>query len=76
MEKKKIYDAAAKYVENNHSQADNDFQNAMNFAAVKAFIAGAKWVIEKNVCLECNSSKNCNKSKSIKDQCINFFINC
>ena len=61
MEKKKIYDAAAKYVENSHSQADNDFQNTMNIAAVKAFIAGAKCVIEENICLNCKASKDCNK---------------
>lgn len=76
MTKDEIYDAAAQYIDNNHSPAEKEFQRAINIAAVNAFIAGAKWLIEKNVCLVCKGSKNCNKSKSIKDQCINFFINC
>jgi len=73
MTKKEIYDAAAQYVEKNHSTADNILQDAMNIAITKAFIAGAKLVIEENICFRCKASKHCNKS--IKDECINFLLN-
>ena len=43
MTKEELTKAAQEYVEKNHSQADNDFQNAMNIAVAKAFIAGAMW---------------------------------
>jgi len=42
----KIYAAAANYVLKTHSAADNDFQNAINIAATKAFIAGSKYIID------------------------------
>lgn len=42
----KIHAAAADYVLKNHSDADNDFQNAINIAVTKAFIAGAKYIID------------------------------
>lgn len=42
----KIYAAAADYVLKTHSTADNDFQNAINIAVTKAFIAGAKYIID------------------------------
>lgn len=74
MTKKEIYDAAAQYVEKNHSTtADNILQDAMIIAVMKAFIAGAKFVIEENICLNCRGSKDCNKS--VKDECINFLLN-
>lgn len=41
----KIHSAASEYVNKNHSTADNDFQNAMRIAVVKAFVAGAKYII-------------------------------
>lgn len=37
------YRKAYQYAQMYHSEADNDFQNAMNIAVQKAFIAGAKW---------------------------------
>ena len=49
MTKKENYDAAAEYVEKNYSVSDNDFQNAMNIAAMKAFVAGAEWSKKKTV---------------------------
>ena len=42
----KIYAAAANYVSKTHSAADNDFQNAINIAATKAFVAGAKYIVD------------------------------
>lgn len=42
----KIHAAATVYVLKNHSDADNDFQNAINIAVTKAFIAGAKYIID------------------------------
>ena len=78
MTKDDLYKAAQKYVEKNHSQADNDFQNAMNIAVAKAFIAGAEWMTEKqaeeesDICLECKNSKYCSKSSYIKSQCIEY----
>ena len=44
--KEEYYTEAWKYVETNHSQADNDFQNAMNTAVLKAYMAGAQWADE------------------------------
>lgn len=74
MTKKEIYDAAAQYVEKNHSTtADDILQDAINIAITKAFIAGAKLVIEENICFRCKASKHCNRS--IKNQCINFHLN-
>lgn len=35
---------AQQYVEQDHSQADNDLQNAVNIAAAKGFFAGAEAV--------------------------------
>ncbi len=40
----KIHSAAFEYVNNHYSEADNDFQNAMRIAVVKAFVAGAKYI--------------------------------
>ena len=45
MEKKKIYDAAALYIETKHSPAENEFQYAMNIAAMKAFVAGVEYAL-------------------------------
>lgn len=42
----KIYAAADDYVLKTHSTADNDFQNAINIAVTKAFVAGAKYIID------------------------------
>ena len=53
----KCYAAAASYVNKNHSEADNDFQNAMRIAVVKAFVAGAKYIIN-----------NIDTIKEIKDE--------
>lgn len=41
--KEECYTEACKYIETNHSNADNDFQNAMNTAVLKAYMAGAQW---------------------------------
>ena len=41
--KEECYAEALRYVENNHSKAGNDFQNAMNIAVLKAYMAGAQW---------------------------------
>lgn len=41
----KIIEAAVKFNEENYSQIDNDFQNALNITSVKSFIAGAEWAI-------------------------------
>lgn len=35
--------AAEQYRLTHHSQADNDFQNAMNIAVWKAYVAGCEW---------------------------------
>lgn len=43
MTKENLYNAAESYVSNNHSPANNNLQNAMNIAAIKAFVAGALW---------------------------------
>lgn len=45
LSKEEITDAAFDYAEKNHSQEDNDFQNAMNIAVMKAFVAGAEYAI-------------------------------
>lgn len=42
----KIHSAAFEYVNKNYSEADNDFQNAMRIAVVKAFVAGAKYIVD------------------------------
>lgn len=42
----KIHAAATDYVLKNHSDADNDFQNAMRIAVVKAFVAGVKYGVD------------------------------
>lgn len=47
MTKEDLYKAAETYVSNNHSLIDNSFQNAMNIAAVKAFVAGALYAKQK-----------------------------
>ena len=44
--KEECYAEALRYVENNHSKAGNDFQNAMNIAVLKAYMAGAQWADE------------------------------
>ena len=41
----KCYNAAFDYVNKNYSEADNDFQNAIRIAVVKAFVAGAEYII-------------------------------
>ena len=46
-DKKEYYEAAYEYVKEHHSQADNDFQNAMNIAVQKAFVAGVEWAEER-----------------------------
>ena len=45
MKQTELYDAAWEYLKVNHSHSDNDndFQNAMNIAVMKAFVAGALW---------------------------------
>lgn len=73
MTKNKIYNAAVQYIDNNYSPAEKEFQHDMIIAVMKAFIAGAKIVIEENMCLNCKASKDCNKS--VKDECINFLLN-
>ena len=39
--------AAEHYRLTHHSQADNDFQNAMNIAVWKAYVAACKWKDEQ-----------------------------
>jgi len=43
----KPIELANKYLVENHSVADNDFQNAMNIAVMKAFLAGYKSASQK-----------------------------
>lgn len=40
--------AAEQYRLTHHSQADNDFQNAMNIAVWKAYVAGCEWKDEQH----------------------------
>ena len=40
--------AAEQYRLAHHSQADNDFQNAMNIAVWKAYVAGCEWKDEQH----------------------------
>jgi len=47
LSKEEITDAAFDYAEKNHSQEDNDFQNAMKIAVLKSFVAGAEYALEK-----------------------------
>lgn len=55
----KIHAAATDYVLKNHSDADNDFQNAMRIAVVKAFVAGAKYIVDNiNIIKEIKNENN------------------
>lgn len=55
----KIHTAATDYVFKNHSDADNDFQNAIRIAVVKAFVAGAKYIVNNiNIIKEIKNENN------------------
>lgn len=41
-------EAADRYLRENHSMADNDFQNALNIAVYKAYVAACEWKDKQN----------------------------
>lgn len=57
-------EAANEYLEKNHSTADNDFQNALNIAVLKAFIAGCEY--KEDVLKQETEQKNCITKNNVK----------
>lgn len=57
-------EAANEYLEKNHSTADNDFQNALNIAVLKAFIAGCEY--KEDVLKQETEQQNCITKNNVK----------